>query len=139
MTPSAATPTAATPSAAAPGPAVSPALATLATLPVKGRAPKTGYDRELFGSAVEVKFLPHYFPFTEPSAEMHVLYRGSWLELLGCGMVHPAVFEHVGYDPAVVTGFAFGMGADRVAMVRHGVTDIRHLFDPDLRILGQFR
>jgi phenylalanyl-tRNA synthetase alpha chain len=54
-------------------------------------------------------------------------------------MVHPAVFEHVGYDPETVTGFAFGMGADRVAMVRHEVGDIRHLFDPDLRILGQFR
>ena len=97
------------------------------------------FAREMFGSDTRVKFLPHYFPFTEPSAEMHVMYRGAWLEMLGCGMVHPAVFEHVGYDPATVTGFAFGIGADRVAMVRHGVTDIRHLFDPDLRILGQFR
>ena len=97
------------------------------------------FAREMFGADVKVKFLPHYFPFTEPSAEMHVLFRGSWLEMLGCGMVHPAVFEHVGYDPATVTGFAFGLGADRVAMVRHGVTDIRHLFDPDLRILAQFR
>jgi phenylalanyl-tRNA synthetase alpha chain len=97
------------------------------------------FAREMFGSTAKVKFLPHYFPFTEPSAEMHVLYRGAWLEMLGCGMVHPAVFEHVGYDPEAVTGFAFGMGADRVAMVRHEVSDIRHLFDPDLRILGQFR
>jgi phenylalanyl-tRNA synthetase alpha chain len=97
------------------------------------------FAREMFGSDTRVKFLPHYFPFTEPSAEMHVMYRGAWLEMLGCGMVHPAVFEHVGYDPGTVTGFAFGMGADRVAMVRHGVTDIRHLFDTDLRILGQFR
>jgi phenylalanyl-tRNA synthetase alpha chain len=97
------------------------------------------FAREMFGSTAKVKFLPHYFPFTEPSAEMHVHYRGTWLEMLGCGMVHPAVFEHVGYDPETVTGFAFGMGADRVAMVRHQVDDIRHLFDPDLRILGQFR
>jgi phenylalanyl-tRNA synthetase alpha chain len=83
------------------------------------------FAREMFGSGTKVKFLPHYFPFTEPSAEMHVLYRGAWLEILGY--------------PGEVTGFAFGLGADRVAMVRHGVTDIRHLFDPDLRILGQFR
>ncbi|MBA2337705.1 MAG: phenylalanine--tRNA ligase subunit alpha [Acidimicrobiia bacterium] len=99
----------------------------------------THFAREFLGPDLTTKFLPHYFPFTEPSAEMHVLYRGAWLELLGCGMVHPAVFEHVGYEPKQVTGFAFGMGADRMAMVRHGVTDIRHLFDPDLRILMQYR
>ena len=97
------------------------------------------FAREFLGPDITIKFLPHYFPFTEPSAEMHVLYRGSWLELLGCGMVHPAVFEHVGYDPEQVTGLAFGLGADRMAMVRHGVTDIRHLFDPDRRVLSQFR
>jgi phenylalanyl-tRNA synthetase alpha chain len=70
---------------------------------------------------------------------MYAYANGEWLELLGCGMVNPAVFEHVGYDPDDVTGFAFGMGADRLAMVRHGVTDLRNLIDPDVRVLGQFR
>jgi phenylalanyl-tRNA synthetase alpha chain len=97
------------------------------------------FAREFFGPGTKVKFLPSYFPFTEPSAEMFAYTNGEWLELLGCGMVNPAVFEHVGYDPDAVTGFAFGMGADRMAMVRHGVTDLRHLFDPDVRTLGQFR
>ena len=97
------------------------------------------FAKEFFGPATKVKFLPSYFPFTEPSAEMHAYANGQWLELLGCGMVNPAVFEHVGYDPEKVTGFAFGMGADRMAMVRHGVTDLRHLFDSDLRTLGQFK
>ncbi len=97
------------------------------------------FAREFLGPQTNVKFIPHYFPFTEPSAEMHVHYNGEWMELLGCGMVDPAVFEAVGYDPGAVTGFAFGMGADRLAMVRHGVTDLRHLFEPDIRILRQFR
>ena len=97
------------------------------------------FAREFFGPQTQVKFLPSYFPFTEPSAEMHAFANGRWLELLGGGMVNPAVFEHVDYDPEKVTGFAFGMGVDRMAMVRHGVTDIRHLFDPDVRILGQYR
>lgn len=91
------------------------------------------------GPDTRVKFIPHFFPFTEPSAELHVHTNGRWMELLGCGMVHPAVFEAVGYDPAQVTGFAFGMGVDRLAMVRHGVADLRHLFDPDQRILEQYR
>ena len=104
---------------------------------LKGRW--TTSAKEFFGPATKVKFLPSYFPFTEPSAEMHAYANGQWLELLGCGMVNPAVFEHVGYDPEKVTGFAFGMGADRMAMVRHGVTDLRHLFDSDLRTLGQFK
>jgi phenylalanyl-tRNA synthetase alpha chain len=97
------------------------------------------FAREFLGSDAKVKFIPHYFPFTEPSAEMHVWHNGGWMELLGCGMVHPAVFEAVGYDPAEVTGFAFGMGADRLAMARHGITDMRHLFDPDIRTLEQNR
>ena len=97
------------------------------------------FAKEFFGPATKVKFLPSYFPFTEPSAEMYAYTNGQWLELLGCGMVNPAVFEHVGYDPENVTGFAFGMGADRMAMVRHGVTDLRHLFDPDVRTLDQYR
>jgi phenylalanyl-tRNA synthetase alpha chain len=97
------------------------------------------FAREFLGVDTQVKFIPHHFPFTEPSAEMHVHTNGRWMELLGCGMVNPAVFEAVGYDPDRLTGFAFGMGADRLAMVRHGVTDLRHLFDPDIRILEQYR
>lgn len=97
------------------------------------------FAREIFGPSTKVKFQPDHFPFTEPSAQMHAYAFGGWIELLGCGMVHPAVFEHVGYDPDKVTGFAFGMGADRVAMVRHGIEDMRYLFDPDVRVLGQFR
>ena len=97
------------------------------------------FAREFLGPEAKVKFIPHFFPFTEPSAEMHVWHNGDWMELLGCGMVNPAVFEAVGYDPDEVTGFAFGMGADRLAMARHGITDLRHLFDPDLRSMEQYR
>ncbi len=97
------------------------------------------FARQFFGEDTKVKFIPHYFPFTEPSAEMHAYTNGRWLELLGCGMVNPAVFEHVGYDPEQVSGFAFGMGAERIAMVRHGITDMRALFDSDQRILEQYR
>lgn len=97
------------------------------------------FAREFLGPDTKVKFIPHYFPFTEPSAEMHAFAHGQWLELMGCGMVNPAVFEHVGYDPSQVTGFAFGMGAERLAMVRHGITDMRTLADPDVRVLEQYR
>jgi len=97
------------------------------------------FARQFFGADTKVKFIPHYFPFTEPSAEMHAYTKGRWIELLGCGMVNPAVFEHVGYDPRTVTGFAFGMGVERMAMVRHGITDLRALIDPDQRILEQYR
>jgi phenylalanyl-tRNA synthetase alpha chain len=97
------------------------------------------FAHEFLGPDAETKFIPHYFPFTEPSAEVHVRHNGEWLELLGCGMVHPAVLEAAGYDPSKLTGFAFGMGADRLAMVRHGISDMRALFDPDVRILEQYR
>ncbi len=97
------------------------------------------FAKQFFGPGTEVKFIPHYFPFTEPSAEMHAFTNGQWIELLGCGMVNPAVFRHVGYDPDAVTGFAFGMGAERMAMVRHGITDLRTLLDPDRRVLEQYR
>jgi phenylalanyl-tRNA synthetase alpha chain len=102
------------------------------------------FAREFFGRDTKVKFIPHYFPFTEPSAEMHAYSNGRWIELLGCGMVNPAVFEHVGYDPDMVTGFAFGMGPERLAAIRHGMTDLRGntdlrpLLDPDERILRQY-
>lgn len=102
------------------------------------------FAREFLGHDTKVKFIPHYFPFTEPSAEMHAYSNGRWIELIGCGMVNPAVFEHVGYDPEKVTGFAFGMGPERLAIIRHGITDaqgnndLRPLLDPDHRILGQY-
>lgn len=97
------------------------------------------FAKQFFGSSTKVKFIPHYFPFTEPSAEMHAYTNGQWIELLGCGMVDPVVFNHVGYDPDKVTGFAFGMGMERMAMVRHGITDLRALLDADRRILEQYR
>lgn len=97
------------------------------------------FAREFFGSDTKVKFIPHYFPFTEPSAEMHAYTQGKWIELLGCGMVNPKVFEHVGYDSSKLSGFAFGMGAERMAMVRHGITDLRTMIDPDERTLEQYR
>jgi phenylalanyl-tRNA synthetase alpha chain len=97
------------------------------------------FARQFFGTGTKVKFIPHYFPFTEPSAEMHAYTQGKWIELLGCGMVNPAVFEHVGYDPDALSGFAFGMGAERMAMVRHGITDLRTMIDSDVRTLDQYR
>ena len=96
------------------------------------------------------RFRPHYFPFTEPSAETDiqcVLCSGKgckvcgntgWIEVMGCGMVNPEVFRHVGIDPDVYTGFAFGFGIDRLAMLRYGIDDLRKLFDNDVRFLKQF-
>lgn len=97
------------------------------------------FAKEFFGEQTRTRFVPHFFPFTEPSAEMLVWFNGEWLEMLGCGMVDPNVFEAVGYDPAGVTGFAFGMGVERLAMVKHSIRDIRHFYENDLRVLGQFR
>src|ERR687895_3008010 len=105
--------------------------------------------RDLFGD-VRVRLRPSFFPYTEPSAEIDISCqscRGNgcstckhtgWLEILGSGMVHPAVFEAVGYDPEEVTGFAFGMGMERVAMLKYGVDDIRLFYENDLRFLEQF-
>ncbi|ABM61219.1 phenylalanine--tRNA ligase subunit alpha [Halorhodospira halophila] len=104
-----------------------------------------------FERPVAVRFRPSYFPFTEPSAEVdvecvicggegcRVCKHSGWLEVLGCGMVHPAVFEHAGIDAEQWTGYAFGMGVERLAMLRYGVDDLRLFFDNDLRFLGQFR
>lgn len=109
------------------------------------------FANEFFGAGRQVRFHPNFFPFTEPSGEMHVSCfacdgsgcrtcgGGGWIELLGCGMVDPNVFAAVGYDPGTVTGFAFGMGLDRMAMLRYGVPELRHFFDPDVRILEQYR
>jgi phenylalanyl-tRNA synthetase alpha chain len=110
----------------------------------------TEFVHQLFGPEVSLRFRPSYFPFTEPSAEIDiacVICRGEgcrvcsvtgWLEVLGAGMVHPNVFEAVGYDPEVYTGFAFGLGVERFAMLKYGIDDIRLFFENDLRFLKQF-
>lgn len=96
--------------------------------------------REFFEEDVKVRFRPSYFPFTEPSIEVDIdRGDGKWLEVLGCGMVHPKVFEYSGIDPEEFTGFAFGMGVERLAMLRYGVDDLRLFFENDLRFLGQFK
>lgn len=110
------------------------------------------FARQYFGPETEVRMRPHYFPFTEPSAELDVscfscgggssscrVCKGvGWLEMLGCGMVDPNVFVAVGYDPDAVTGFAFGMGVERLAMVRHGIDSMRIFVDNDVRFLAQY-
>lgn len=93
---------------------------------------------------LEVRFRPSFFPFTEPSAEIDMAFmsgplQGRWLEIAGCGMVHPNVLRHVGIDPEGYQGFAFGMGLDRLAMLRYGINDLRLFFEGDLRFLRQFR
>jgi len=106
--------------------------------------------QHLFDAATQVRFRPSFFPFTEPSAEVDiqcVMCKGSgcrvcsgsgWLEILGCGMVHPAVFRNVGYNTDEFNGFAFGLGVERIAMLRYGINDIRLFFENDLRFLAQF-
>ena len=101
--------------------------------------------RAFFERDLAVRFRPSYFPFTEPSAEVDIEWGqeadGStkWLEVMGCGMVHPRVFENCGIDPEAYAGFAFGMGVERLAMLRYGVQDLRMFFENDLRFLRQFR
>lgn len=93
-----------------------------------------------FEEEVQVRFRPSYFPFTEPSAEVDVMGKnGKWLEVLGCGMVHPNVLRSVGIDPEKYSGFAFGMGVERLTMLRYGVNDLRAFFENDLRFLKQFK
>jgi len=95
--------------------------------------------QEFFEQEVKVRFRPSYFPFTEPSIEVDIdRGDGKWLEVLGCGMVHPKVLQMSGIDPEEYTGFAFGMGVERFAMLRYGVDDLRLFFENDLRFLGQF-
>jgi len=110
----------------------------------------TAFAKELFGADRRVRFRPSFFPYTEPSAELDIscatcggrgcpMCKGSgWLEILGSGMVHPALFEAVGYDPERYTGFAFGMGIERAALLKWGVEDIRLFYENDLRFLEQF-
>ena len=110
----------------------------------------TSFARRLFNDHVQTRFRCQHFPFTEPSAEMDIecflcggkgcnvcKYTG-WLEILGCGMVHPTVLRNGGYDPAVYSGFAFGMGPERIAMLRYGIPDIRYFWSGDQRFLNQF-
>ena len=109
------------------------------------------FARELFGNDVKTRFRPSYFPFTEPSAEMDVFWglnsesdkritKGTgWLEILGCGMVDPEVFKNVKYDHSSYSGYAFGVGIERIAMLLYGVEDIREFYKGDIRFLGQFR
>ncbi len=87
---------------------------------------------------LEVRFRPSFFPFTEPSAEMDMSWNGGWLEIGGCGMVHPEVFRHVGIDSEKYRGFAFGLGVERLTMLRYGVNDLRLFFNNDMRFLQQF-
>ncbi len=100
------------------------------------------FVREMFGKEFKVRFRPSYFPFTEPSAEMDLWWEssrgGRWLELLGCGMVHPNVLSEVGIDPEKYTGWAFGVGIDRLAMLKYAIDDIRLFFENDMRFLEQF-
>jgi phenylalanyl-tRNA synthetase alpha chain len=93
--------------------------------------------KAFFGD-LPVRFRASYFPFTEPSAEVDVQWRGRWLEVMGCGMVDPAVLEGLGLDPERYSGFAAGLGVERFCMVRHGIDDIRRLYTSDLRFLEQF-
>jgi phenylalanyl-tRNA synthetase alpha chain len=111
----------------------------------------SAFARELFGASRRVRLRPSFFPYTEPSAELDIscaacdgsgcamCKRTGWIEVLGSGMVHPAVFEAVGYDPERYTGFAFGLGIERVALLKWGVEDIRLFYENDLRFLEQFR
>ncbi len=93
-----------------------------------------------FEEDLQIRFRPSFFPFTEPSAEVDVMGKnGKWLEVLGCGMVHPNVLRSVGIDPEVYSGFAFGMGVERLTMLRYGVTDLRAFFENDVRFLKQFK
>ncbi|MDJ0788108.1 MAG: phenylalanine--tRNA ligase subunit alpha [Myxococcota bacterium] len=96
-----------------------------------------GFARYLFGDDVKMRFRAHYFPFTEPSAEMDVWWQGRWLEIMGSGMIHPRVLANCGIDPERWQGFAFGFSIDRPAMIRFGVPNIRQLFEGDVRILEQ--
>ena len=110
----------------------------------------TEFARRMFGAGRQTRFRASYFPFTEPSAEMdvtcflcdgagcQVCKQTGWLEILGCGMVHPVVLRNGGYDPAIYTGFAFGMGPERIAMLKYGIDDIRQFWNNDLRFLQQF-
>lgn len=108
------------------------------------------FVQAMYGPQVQIRLRPSFFPFTEPSAEVDVTCtqcggqgcrmckHSGWIEILGCGMVHPKVLEHGGFDPEKVSGFAFGMGVERIALLKYDIDDIRHFYNNDLRFLGQF-
>jgi phenylalanyl-tRNA synthetase alpha chain len=108
------------------------------------------FAKRMFGDSTKIRFRPHHFPFTEPSAEVDVscfvcggkgcrLCKGEgWIELLGAGLVHPNVLKAGGIDPEIYSGLAFGMGIERVVMTSYGIDDLRHLYENDIRFLGQF-
>lgn len=108
------------------------------------------FSKKMFGDEREIRLRPSFFPFTEPSVEMdiscfkcggdgcNICKKTGWIEILGAGMVHPNVLKMAGYDPTVVSGFAFGMGAERIAMLKYGVEDIRHFYTNDVRFVSQF-
>jgi len=100
------------------------------------------FAKELMGEDVKIRFRPHFFPFTEPSVEVDFHFKvggtARWMEILGAGMVDPHVFQQVGYNPNEVSGFAFGMGIERLAMIMYGIKDIRMLYENDARFLSQF-
>ncbi|MBB6669719.1 phenylalanine--tRNA ligase subunit alpha [Cohnella nanjingensis] len=108
------------------------------------------FVQQMYGAQVQIRLRPSFFPFTEPSAEVDVTCtqcgghgcrmckHTGWIEILGCGMVHPKVLEHGGYDPKEVSGFAFGMGVERIALLKYDIDDIRHFYNNDLRFLSQF-
>jgi len=98
----------------------------------------TRFLHTLFGSDVPVRFRPSYFPFVEPGGEIDIFRNGRWMEVLGCGMIHPVVLENVGYDAEQVSGFAFGLGIDRMAMLLYGIDNIKQLYENDVRLLSQF-
>ena len=93
---------------------------------------------DFFGKEIELRFRPSYFPFTEPSAEADIRWKKNWLEVLGCGMVHPNVLKGVGVDTKKYSGFAFGLGVERMAMLKYDIPDLRAFFDNDIRFLKQF-
>ena len=93
---------------------------------------------DFFGEKVELRFRPSYFPFTEPSAEADIRWHKNWLEVLGCGMVHPNVLKGVGVDTKIYSGFAFGLGVERMAMLKYDIPDLRAFFENDIRFLNQF-
>ena len=108
------------------------------------------FVKRFFGEQTKTKFRPHHFPFTEPSAEVDVTCfkcggsgckvcgQTGWIEILGCGMVHPDVLKECGIDPEKYSGFAFGMGVDRITMLKYEIDDIRYLFENDMRMIEQF-
>ncbi|CAI8326219.1 MAG: Phenylalanine--tRNA ligase alpha subunit [Gammaproteobacteria bacterium] len=97
------------------------------------------FIKEFFGKEMQIRFRPSYFPFTEPSAEIDIKFKGKWLEVLGCGMVHPNVLSNVNIDNKKYTGFAFGLGVERLTMLRHSITDLRMFYDNDISFLSQFK